>query len=234
MDEMIGKQFGYWTIIDEAPSKVSPCGTKRKAYLCRCICGKEKIVARTELKNNKTTSCGCKGVHLKEGEVYQDWTVLQKDTYTNSHGSQFYLCRCSCGVERSVRMADLLNGNSKNCGHSRQKLSQGAQAIKDFLLENNIDFYQEYSFSDLLNRRYDFAVFEKTNPEIIVRLIEFDGEQHCENSRSNWHTEELVKRDKEKNVYALSHNIPLVRIPHYKTTITEKDIFGDKFLVEEE
>lgn len=130
-------------------------------------------------------------------------------------------------------MADLLNGSSKNCGHSRLKLSQGAQSIKDFLLENDIDFYQEYSFKDLPNRRYDFAIFEKTNPNIIIRLIEFDGEQHCENSRSNWHTEDLVKRDKEKNAYALYHNIPLIRIPHYKTSVTDKDIFGDKFLVEE-
>lgn len=234
MDEIIGKKFGYWTVIDEAASKVSPCGTKRKAYLCKCACGKEKVVAKTQLKNNKTTSCGCKGVYLREGEVYQEWTVLQKDTYTNSHGNQFYLCRCSCGIERSVRMSDLLNGNSKNCGHSRLKLSQGAQAIKNFLLKNDIAFYQEYSFSDLPNRRYDFAIFEKSKPKVITRLIEFDGEQHCENSCSNWHTDDLVKRDKEKNAYALSHSIPLIRIPYYKTTITEKDIFGNKFLIEEE
>ena len=234
MDEIIGKQFGFWTVISEAPSKVSPCGTKRKAYLCKCACGKEKIVAKTELKNNKTLSCGCKGVYLKKGETYQDWTVLQKDNYTNNHGNQFYICECSCGVKRSVRMSDLLNGSSKNCGHSRTTLSQGAQAIKNFLLEKNIAFYQEYSFNDLPKRRYDFAIFERTNPEIIIRLIEFDGEQHCQNSRSNWHTEDLVKRDKEKNAYALSHNIPLIRIPYYKTTIVEKDIFGNKFLVEEE
>ena len=84
------------------------------------------------------------------------------------------------------------------------------------------------------NRRYDFAIFDKNNPNIILRLIEFDGEQHSENSRSNWHTEDLIKRDKEKNTYAIKHNIPLIRIPYYKTTINEKDIFGEKFLVEEE
>ena len=77
-------------------------------------------------------------------------------------------------------------------------------------------------------------MFDKNNPNQIIRLIEFDGEQHCKNSRSNWHTEDLVKRDKEKNAYALKQGIPLIRIPHYKTTINEKDIFGDKFLVEEE
>lgn len=84
------------------------------------------------------------------------------------------------------------------------------------------------------NRRYDFAIYDKNNSNIIIRLIEFDGEQHCKNSRSNWHTDDLVKRDKEKNKYALKRGIPLIRIPYYKITINKKDIFGEKFLVEEE
>ena len=230
----INDRFGHWEVIAEAPNHVSPDGTSRKMYLCKCDCGTIKPVAATQLRAGKSKNCGCKGSYLSSGEKYQDWTVLEKSSEKNSHGSQFYLCQCSCGVIRTVRMADLLNGSSKNCGHSRLKLSQGAQAIKDFLLENDIAFYQEYSFNDLPNRRYDFAIFEKSKPKVITRLIEFDGEQHCKDSRSNWHTEDLVKRDKEKNDYALSHNIPLIRIPHYKTTITEKDIFGDKFLVEEE
>jgi hypothetical protein len=52
--------------------------------------------------------------------------VLEKSTYKNSHGSQFYKCVCSCGVVKDVRMSDLLNNSSKNCGHSRLTLSQGA------------------------------------------------------------------------------------------------------------
>lgn len=230
----INDKFGHWTVIDIAPNKVSPCGTSRRAYRCQCDCGSIKDVAATELRNGRTLSCGCNGVYLNPQEIYQEWTVLEKAAERDAHGSQFYLCQCSCGILRNVRMADLLNGSSQNCGHNRYVLSEGAKAIKNFLLENNYSFYQEYTFLDLPNRRYDFAIFNKDEPEKILRLIEFDGEQHCENSRSSWHTEELVKRDKEKNAYALSHNIPLIRIPHYKTTITEKDIFGDKFLVEEE
>lgn len=229
----INERYGYWTVIDEGPSQVSPGGTSRKTYKCRCDCGTIKNVAATQLRTGKSTSCGCKGSFLKSGEQYQEWTVIEKSKYKNAHGSQFYLCKCSCGVEKDVRMADLLNGSSKNCGHSRLKMSQGAQSIKNFLLENNIDFYQEYSFKDFPNRRYDFAIFEESKPDIIIRLIEFDGEQHYENSRSNWHTKDLIERDKEKNTYALSNNIPLIRIPYYKTSVTDKDIFGDKFLVEE-
>lgn len=230
----INDKFGFWTVIDTAPNQVSPDGTSRKRFLCQCDCGTLRPVTATQLRTGKSTSCGCKGSYLKPEETYQEWTVLYKSDKRNNHGNQFYMCRCSCGVVRNVRMADLLNGSSKNCGHTRQTLSLGAQAIKDFLINNGYNFYQEYIFPDMSNRRYDFAIFDKDNPNIITRLIEFDGEQHCENSRSNWHSDDLVKRDKEKNAYALKRNIPLIRIPYYKTTINEKDIFGEKFLVEEE
>lgn len=229
----INDRFGYWTVIDIAPNLVSPDGTSRKAFKCQCDCGTIKNVAATLLRNGKSTNCGCRGSYLKAGEKYQEWTVIKKSNYKNKHGSQFYECKCSCGVIKDVRMADLLNGASKNCGHSRQKLSQGALLIKDFLDKNNYNFYQEYIFPDFKNHRYDFALFEKDSPNIITRLIEFDGEQHCLNSKSSWHTEDLVKRDIEKNQYALQNKIPLVRIPHYKTNITKEDLFGNKFLVEE-
>lgn len=131
-------------------------------------------------------------------------------------------------------MADLLNGSSKNCGHSRLGLSEGAKAIQQYLLNNGYLFYQEYIFNDLPKLRYDFALYNIDEPNKIIRLIEFDGEQHFENSHSGWHTPELIKRDKIKNQYALDNKIPLIRIPYYKTNITEKDLFGEKFLVEEE
>ena len=101
------------------------------------------------------------------------------------------------------------------------------------MVENNYYFYQEYVFNDLPNRRFDFALYNKDNPNNIIKLIEFDGEQHSINSKSGWHNDDLIKRDIEKNNYALQNNIPLVRIPYYKTSVSYKDIFGDKFLVEE-
>ena len=227
-------KFGHWTVLEQAPNIVSPDGTSRKAYKCQCDCGKIKIVAGTQLRTGRSTNCGCRGIFLKPGEKYQEWTVLEKSTETNKHHNQFYLCQCSCGVLRNVRMSDLLNGSSKNCGHTRQTLSQGALAIKQFLINNNLNFYQEYIFPNFPNRRYDFAIFDNQNPNIITRLIEFDGEQHNKNSKSSWHTNDLIRRDQEKNQYALNNNIPLIRIPYYKTTITFQDIFGNKFLVEKE
>ena len=228
----IGDKFSNWTVLSEAPSHKSKGGTTRKMYTCQCVCGKIKDVAATALRTGHSKSCGCRGSYLKENEQYQEWTVLKKSNYTNSHNNQFYTCKCSCGVIRNVRMCDLLNGNSKNCGHSRYKLSQGAQNIKDLLIKNNIAFYQEYIFQTLPNRRFDFAIYDINNPSRIVRLVEYDGEQHNINSKSSWHTTELVQRDIEKNNFALNNKIPLVRIPYYKISFNYEDIFGDKYLVE--
>ena len=94
----INERYGYWTVIDEGPSQVSPGGTSRKTYKCRCDCGTIKNVAATQLRAGRSTSCGCKGSFLKSGEQYQEWTVIEKSKYKNAHGSQFYLCKCSCGI----------------------------------------------------------------------------------------------------------------------------------------
>ena len=40
--EYIGQKFGLWTVLAIAPDKVSPCGTKRAAFICQCDCGKIK------------------------------------------------------------------------------------------------------------------------------------------------------------------------------------------------
>ena len=43
---------------------------------------------------------------------------------------------------------------------------------------------------------------------------------------------ETVRRDKEKNQYAIEHNIPLVRIPYTeRDNITLDMLLGDKYLI---
>ena len=77
--------------------------------------------------------------------------------------------------------------------------------------------------------RYDFVILKNNTP---IRLIEFDGEQHYKNI-ANWDSLELQqKRDQIKNEYAISHNIPLVRIPYWeRDNITLDMIMGDQYEV---
>lgn len=228
--EYIGHKYGHWTVIGVGePKKYKTCSRNR--LICRCLCGNIRVIDKSALLSGRSRSCYCMGVILKAGEQYNEWTVIGKSETTNKHNDQFYDCKCSCGITRAVRMADLLNGASKNCGHSRTTLSFGASAVKNILDLNKIDYYMEYIFEDLPRRKFDFAIH---NNGVITRLVEFDGEQHEANSKSSWHTEALMLRDFEKNQYAIRNKIPLVRIPFWKDkTVEYKDIFGEEFLVRE-
>ena len=87
----------------------------------------------------------------------------------------------------------------------------------------------EYSFKDLPKSRYDFAILKNND---IIRLIEFDGEQHFMEIPAWGKLETTQKRDKVKNDYALTHNIPLVRIPYWeRDNITLDMIMGDQYLI---
>lgn len=64
---------------------------------------------------------------------------------------------------------------------------------------------------------------------------EENGEQHYRVS-GGWNNSDSLlktqKHDKEKNQYALSHNIPLVRIPYWeRDNINLEMILGDKYLI---
>lgn len=85
----------------------------------------------------------------------------------------------------------------------------------------------------MLRKRFDFAIFDSNN--ILLRLIEFDGEQHYRYS-GGWNNKanflKCKQHDQEKNEYAKSHNIPLVRIPYWeKDKITLDMIIGDQYLI---
>ena len=80
---------------------------------------------------------------------------------------------------------------------------------------------------------YDFALLDEQNKT--VRLIEFDGPQHNKPYDYFGGEEKFLRihaNDVLKNQYAISHNIPLVRIPYSKRdSIDLEDLFGDAYLI---
>lgn len=50
-----------------------------------------------------------------EGKKFGEWTVLSFSHRENK--LTYWLCKCSCGKERSVLSANLKNGASSSCGH---------------------------------------------------------------------------------------------------------------------
>ena len=69
--KLIGKKFGYWTVIDYGFSHKKT----RIHWLCRCECGTEKTVCGTELKKGTSLSCGCKQGLSRGEEKIVNWLI---------------------------------------------------------------------------------------------------------------------------------------------------------------
>lgn len=69
----IGSKVGAWTLVSQSRD------ARKKRYLCRCECGKEKQVDAYCLATGKSKSCGCKRQsrlrhgYTRNGEVRPEW-----------------------------------------------------------------------------------------------------------------------------------------------------------------
>lgn len=58
-EDLAGRKYGRLTVIKHHSCHITPNGTRKQKWLCKCECGNEVVVASPELKNGKTESCGC-------------------------------------------------------------------------------------------------------------------------------------------------------------------------------
>lgn len=227
-NDIIGQKFNHLLVLEKTEKRQSG----KILYKCKCDCDKKTIVytTRTDLLNGHTKSCGCIKKKYKLGNVINNREIIGYDLEKSKQNRFYYKCKCLlCGHEYSALGQTLENTISCGCVKSIGEFN-----IIQILNSHNISFKKEYCFNNSLFR-YDFAIFEKNN---IIRLIEFDGEQHYLNNikNSGWNTiekyEYTLKNDLEKNKLAKENNIPLVRIPYWeRDNITLETIMGDKYLV---
>lgn len=236
--DLTGNKYGRLTVLHKDSNRKTNNGSY---WICQCECGTIKSIKSSSLRRGEILSCGClrnertyKGNesnrdHL-EGQKFGKLTVIKRDE-TKPKGVVYWICQCECGNLVSVQGSSLKrkDGNQTvSCGCYHRSI--GATNILTCLVENNITFIEEYSFIDLPKSRYDFAIIENNQ---IIRLIEFDGEQHFKDIKKWGGLELQQKRDKVKNEYAISKNIPLIRIPYTeRNNITLDLIMGNKYLVE--
>lgn len=225
---IIGQKFGKLTVVDYTQENRHG----RALWKCQCDCGNITYATTEGLRVGDNVSCGCYNKAKEKfkltykvnltGNKYGKLTVLAATDLRSKSGNQIWKCQCECGNICYITTNHLQTGNTKSCGclHSQ---SYGELEIKKLLEKNNIQYKAEYIFSDLPNRRYDFAILENNN---IKYLIEFDGEQHY--FEAPFFTTTLAEQqqiDKEKTDFAIQKNIPLIRIPYWKRgTLTLEDI----------
>ena len=214
--DLTNQIFGKLRVIEKDNSKLTKTGSY---WLCQCECGNYKSVRSQHLRDGSIQSCGCyRKSKLSELKI-EDLTnqrfgmlvALQQSKERSNDNRVKWECICDCGNTVTVLAKDLKSLHTTSCGCNKK--SRGEIEIEQILIDNNINFIPQYRFPDFHNRIYDFAIFDSNNQ--IIQLIEFDGEQHFQNIE--FFKSSLIeqqKRDKEKDNYALQHNIPLKRISY--------------------
>ena len=123
----IGNKYGSLTVIELTKDK-----NNRTAWLCKCDCGKTKIVRGSDLRTGKITSCGA-GCPYKKSAQFIDETGNQygrlKVLYrSDKQGTKVYWhCLCSCGTEVDVQSTDLRSGRTTSCGCYQKEISSDLQ-----------------------------------------------------------------------------------------------------------
>lgn len=111
-DINIGDKFGEFIVIG---SKQYVDG--KYMYLCRCSCGREKLLSERRLLSGNTKTCGSyhSGRIPVIGEVFGRLTVLS--FYFKKKDKKYYCtCRCTCGNVKDVVFCNLYIGHTKSCG----------------------------------------------------------------------------------------------------------------------
>lgn len=117
-----GMTFHSWTALDTPDYSI-----KYPKVLCRCVCGREKMVDIYSLIRGTSKSCGCQVVRrppkdygIHPGDKIGYWTILSR------HG-RYFSCKCVCGEERTVSARMLVSGRSRSCGCHRADSQTDAQ-----------------------------------------------------------------------------------------------------------
>jgi hypothetical protein len=178
---------------------------------------------------SKTHEQFCSEVYSLYGDKYK---IL--DTYKNSHTHVLVYCN-DCEKSFPIKPVHLLD----NHGCPQCSSSRGEKRIRLFLENNFIDYIHQKRFKDCKIKRelpFDFAVFN--NQDILICLIEYDGEQHykpvkfygCDDLQANLSHDKLIKNDKLKNDYCKRNKIQLLRIPYWEfdniETILKENLGG--------
>lgn len=223
--DLTGKRFGRLVVMEMLweykPTKVR----------CVCDCGNIITVINTGLTTGKTSSCGCLQKERASNHNTKNWSgyiskygiELIKQSHKNKNNQWIWECRCGlCDEIFFALPAKIASGHITSCGCRTR--SSKEQFIKSIFDKYNIDYIEQYRFSDCKNKYtlpFDFAIFKNDK---LTHIVEYDGIQHYIPVDLFGGEESLVEtkqRDAIKNDFCKANNLNLLRLPYY---LTEEEI----------
>ncbi|KAF6630488.1 DUF2726 domain-containing protein [Paenibacillus sp. EKM208P] len=176
----------------------------------------------------KKASCPiCHGYCKKDTKVFaQQVNLLTEGEYQLASeyiadSDKVKLKHLECGHVYKTIPSNFIQGGSRcpRCRPPKKSESKGEERIRLYLTNNNYVYVSQFEFEDCRDRtplKFDFAVLERKDQPPLL-LIEFDGLQHYEPVKY-WGGQKtfnnIRRRDKIKDNYCKSHNIPLIRIKY--------------------
>lgn len=167
--DLTGQTFGLWTVLERDYQNAK----NGKAYWkCRCECGTERSVVGSDLRNHKSTGCGCNRVAHNfvdlTGQTFNYLTVKER-LENRYNGKAYWKCECICGNIVEVSTEDLKNNHTISCGC--KKIERFTEVGKN-------------SFKDLTGMRFGLLTVlsktEKRTGTSVVWLCQCDCGKQCE------------------------------------------------------
>ena len=226
---LIGQNFERLTVLSRDNNKPKSSGVY---WLCKCNCGNEVSVISHSLINGNTKSCGCLKRELTSellsldllGKKFGKLNVIKRyGTFVGSDETKYsqWLCKCDCGSEKIVKGHDLVRKSVTSCGCI---ISRAEEKIRILLNHYNVNYKTQYSFTDLKSKkgwvlRFDFAIMDKVDN--LICLIEYQGQQHFDDSYGWFGKQQRNETDNLKKQYCEHNNIKLFEIT-YKDNIEQQ------------
>ena len=82
---LIGQRFGKLIVVEKAEDYISPKGKHESKWLCKCDCGNEKVIRQSDLRSNRTKSCG----HCKSYSKEQNIEKIPYNRFKDITGQTF-------------------------------------------------------------------------------------------------------------------------------------------------
>lgn len=132
----------------------------------------------------------------------------------DGHGHPVLLMKCECGDVFTTEQHDLTTRLRCRCLKCVGKMSNIEYKVKQWLLENNIEFEEQKKFIECKGKKkclpFDFYI-----PNINM-CIEVDGQQHFKDVHSRYKRNNQEEYDNMKTQYCKDNNIKLLRIPYWE------------------